>query len=77
MAANDRYVRESRTGGWEVVKEGHRRATARSDTKAGALARARDLTRREGGGEVRVLNGSGKIVSSKTVHGVRRSRKAA
>jgi hypothetical protein len=60
MAANDRYVRESAGGGWEVVKEGHRRATAHSSSKAGALAQARAMARREGG-EVRLLR-DGKIV---------------
>jgi Uncharacterized protein conserved in bacteria (DUF2188) len=63
MAANDRYVRESAGGGWEVVKEGHRRATAHSSSKAGALAQARAMARREGG-QVRLLR-DGKIVPSK------------
>lgn len=63
MAANDRYVRESAGGGWEVVKEGHRRATAHSSSKAGALAQARAMARRDGG-EVRILR-DGKIVPSR------------
>jgi hypothetical protein len=73
MASNDRYVRESADGGWEVVKEGHRRATARSSSKAGALAQARAMARREGG-EVRVLR-DGKIVPRQPAS--RRNGKAA
>ena len=67
MASNDRYVRPRSGGGWDVLKDGHRRATAHADTKEKAIARARELTRRDGGGEVRVLNTTGKIVDSKTV----------
>jgi hypothetical protein len=67
MASNDRYVQPRRGGGWDVLKEGHRRATAHADSKEKAIARARELTRQDGGGEVRVMNDSGKIVASKTV----------
>lgn len=68
MARSDRYVVPNKEGGgWNVVKEGHRRATAHADTQAKAVTRARDLIRREGGGELRVMNRSGKIVSSDTV----------
>jgi hypothetical protein len=71
MARNDRYVRQTVDGDWVVLKEGHRRATAQASSQRDALARAKALTRREGGGEVRVMNRSGKIVHSDTV---RRSR---
>jgi uncharacterized protein DUF2188 len=68
MAKSDRYViPNEKQGGWDVVRTGHRRATAHADTQAKAIARARQLTSREGGGEVRVLNRAGKIVASKTV----------
>jgi hypothetical protein len=67
--ANRRYVRESSEGGWEVIKEGHRRATAYAKTKQGALARARAIARREGGGEIQVTNQADKVVSSATVTG--------
>jgi hypothetical protein len=67
MASNDRYVQPGTGGGWDVVKDGHRRATAHAETKEKAIARARELTRRDGGGEVRVMNGTGKIVDSRTV----------
>lgn len=68
MAKSDRYVvPNSERGGWDVVKEGHRRATAYADTQEKAVSRARDLIRRDGGGELRIMNRSGKIVSSNTV----------
>jgi hypothetical protein len=63
-----RYVRPATTGkGWEIVKEGHRRATARASTKAAAIADARTLVRREGGGEIRVMNRDGKLTDASTV----------
>lgn len=65
--ASTRYVRENADGGWDVVKEGHRRATVRMADRSSAVARARDIVRREGGGEVRVMNKMGKIVDSRTV----------
>jgi hypothetical protein len=58
-----------------VVKEGHRRATAHGATKEDAVATARRLVRQEGGGEVVVLNRTGKVVDSSTV--ARPRRKAA
>lgn len=68
VARNDRYVVPNETtGGWDVVKDGHRRATAHAETKAKAVARARDLIRREGGGQLRVMSTTGKIVASNTV----------
>jgi hypothetical protein len=62
-----RYVKQGHSGGWEVVKEGHQRATAHGATKMAAVNTARRLTRQEGGGEVRVLNRTGKIVGQDTV----------
>lgn len=59
---NTRYVRKTSGGSWEVIKEGHVRATGRSRTKGGAIEVARDATKQEGGGEVLVLNQTGKIV---------------
>jgi hypothetical protein len=67
MAKVTRYVKENATGGWDVVKAGHRRATAHGATKAGAISRATAMTRRDGGGEVVVLNQAGKMVASKQV----------
>jgi len=76
--ATRRDIKKNSSGGWDVLREGDRRASVRVDTKERALARARDVVRREGGGEVRQVNDAGKIVSSSRVgansqSGVRRS----
>lgn len=76
MARNNRYVKQNEAGGWDVVKEGHRRATAHASTKASAVAAATAMTRREGGGEVRVLNDAGKVVAANTVSARRRTGRA-
>jgi hypothetical protein len=64
---NTRYVRKTSSGSWEIVKEGHVRATGRSRTKTGAIAAARTAARADGGGEVLVLNRTGKVVQSDSV----------
>jgi len=64
---NTRYVKQAKDGGWDVVKEGHRRATAHGATKNAAIGAARELIRMEGGGEVLVLNRTGKVVESDKV----------
>jgi hypothetical protein len=66
MAAK-RYVVPTKSGGWDIVKEGDRRGTTRAKTKTQAIDRARDIVRREGGGEVRVMNRDGKMTGSATV----------
>ncbi|HET9676739.1 MAG TPA: DUF2188 domain-containing protein [Solirubrobacterales bacterium] len=73
---SDRYVQQAADGGWDVVKEGHVRATAHGVTKQDAVRTARELVRQEGGGEVLVLNRSGKVVESDRIKR-RRSRAAA
>jgi len=65
--ATKRYVKQNAHGDWEVLKEGHRRAPHHYDTQQKALSRARELTRREGGGEIRVVNTMGKVVDAVTV----------
>jgi Uncharacterized protein conserved in bacteria (DUF2188) len=70
---NTRYVKKASGKGWDVVKEGHRRATAHGATKADAVETARELIREEGGGgEIRILNRTGKVVDASKVS---RSRK--
>ena len=65
---NTRYVKKAASGsGWDVVREGHRRATAHGATKADAVKTAQDLVRQEGGGEIRILNRTGKVVDESTV----------
>lgn len=66
MAAK-RDIKRNASGGWDVLREGDRRAAVRADTKERALARARDVVRREGGGEVRLINEAGKIIRSSQV----------
>ncbi len=69
---SNRYVQETTEGGWDVVKEGHVRATAHGATKRDAMRAARELVRNDGGGEVLVLNRSGKIVEADRVRHSRR-----
>lgn len=64
---NTRYVKKASGRGWDVVKEGHRRATAHGATKTDAVKAARELVRQEGGGEIRVLNRTGKVVNESKV----------
>jgi Uncharacterized protein conserved in bacteria (DUF2188) len=66
----NRYVQPSKQdGGWDIVKEGHRRATAHAATQEQAVTHARTLTRQEGGGEVRIRDRSGKISEMFVVQG--------
>ena len=74
--ASRRYVKKASNGGWDVVKDGHRRATAHGATKRDAVSAARSLVREEGGGEVQVMNHTGKIVEIKRVP-AKRGRAAA
>jgi uncharacterized protein DUF2188 len=63
-----RYVQKAPDGkGWNVVREGHRRATVHRATKADAVQAARELTRQEGGGKIRILNRTGKVVDESRV----------
>lgn len=66
MAAK-RYVRENKSGGWEVLREGDRRSAVLAPTKNKAVARARQIVRNEGGGEIRVVDRAGKVVASNKV----------
>jgi len=70
---NTRYVKKATGGrGWDVVREGHRRATAHGATKAAAVKTARELVLQEGGGEIRVLNRTGKVVKESKVSAPRK-----
>ncbi len=77
MASNDRYVQPNREGGWDVIKEGHRRATAHAETRSKAVTAARTMTRRDGGGEVRILNSAGKLIESRSVPKLAPARRKA
>jgi hypothetical protein len=65
---NDRYVQPNKErGGWDVVKEGHHRASAHTRTKAEAINRAREIVRNQGGGELRIKNERGRLIDSDTI----------
>jgi Uncharacterized protein conserved in bacteria (DUF2188) len=64
---NTRYVKKASGRGWDVIKEGHRRATAHGATRADAVNVARELVRLEGGGEVQVLDRTSKTVETRKV----------
>ena len=69
-----RYVREM-DGQWEVLEEGAKRGAMRAETKEKAVAQARAVVRRQGGGEVRVVNQTGKVVRSAEVRRQRRAKR--
>lgn len=74
MAAT-RYVREA-DGQWEVLEEGAKRSATRADTKARAVEQARAIVRRKGGGQILVVNESGKIERAARVGRARRKKAA-
>jgi len=68
---HDRYVvPNSERGGWDVLKEGHERASAHTPTKREAIDRGREIVGNLGGGELRIANKQGRIIDSDTIpHG--------
>lgn len=56
-----------RSKNWAVVKPGAERASGIFDTQREAEGRAKEIVRREGGGEVRIHNRKGQIRDSDTV----------
>ena len=50
-----------------MVKEGHKQASAHTETKAEAIDRARQIVRNQGGGELRIKNEQGRLIDSDTV----------
>jgi hypothetical protein len=72
-----RYVQPSKNDdGWEVVKEGHRRATVHAATQAQAVASARALARGEGGGKISVKDRTGKISDTVVVQSASPTRRS-
>jgi hypothetical protein len=65
--ASNRYVKQNADGSWDVLKEGHRRSIVQESSKQAAVDRARSAVRREGGGEIRIMNRAGKMVESRNV----------
>jgi uncharacterized protein YdaT len=67
---SDRYVvPNNERGGWDVKKEGAKRASAHTDRKVEAVDRAREIVRNERGGEIRIQNKKGKLIDSHTIRG--------
>lgn len=67
--ANRNVQHNERLGGWEIVRADERLASDFDETKEGAVEKAQEMVRREGGGEVRVKNDLGKVVESRTISG--------
>jgi hypothetical protein len=66
----DRYVEPNQErGGWDVVKEDHKRVSVHTERKAEAVARAHQIVTNEGGGEVRVADKHGKFQSGQQIKG--------
>lgn len=63
---NDRWVIPYE-GGWAVAKESRERVSAKLDTQAEAIERAREIIRNAGGGELTVLGEDGQIRQKNTV----------
>lgn len=64
---NCRHVVPNADGGWDVVAPGGKRRSAHTDTQAEGIARAREIVRNAGGGEVRIHGRDGRIRDSDTV----------
>lgn len=64
---NRRNVVPNKDGGWDVKKADAGRASAHADTQAQAIARAKEIVHRAGGGEVTIHGRDGKIRDSDTV----------
>src|SRR5205085_1362909 len=65
--ANAREVRPDASGKWRVIKPGGQRSSANFETQAAAIARAREILERNGGGELRVAGRDGAIRQADTI----------
>jgi hypothetical protein len=64
---NERHVTPHPDGGWQVSKPGANRSSARADTQADAIDRAREILQGDGGGEIVIHRPDGRIRDSDTV----------
>lgn len=64
---NERHVVPDGNGGWKVVAPHAERASARTETQAEAIDRARGIVGNTGGGEVVIHRPDGRIRDSDTV----------
>lgn len=67
MGRNERHVTKNDEGRWDVVAPGAKRASSSHHTQAEAVARARQIVGRSGGGEVITHGVDGRIRDSDTV----------
>ena len=67
---SDRYVQPNKQrGGWDVVKEDHKRVSAHEQRKADAVKVARRIIKNQGGGELRIKDEQGQFIDSDTIRG--------
>lgn len=64
---NDRYVQQRQDGRWELVKQGHRRASAIGGTQAEMVDRGRKVVGNAGGGELVIKGRDGRIRDKDTI----------
>jgi hypothetical protein len=62
-----RHVVPNPKGGWDIKKPGTSQAIVHTDTKDEAIARARQIVKNQGGGEVRIHGKDGRIQDSDTI----------
>lgn len=67
MTKQNYYIYGNRGDGYTVKRQGAKRASARTDTKAEAERIAKSLCREHGGGEVQIRRSNGQIMDSDTV----------
>jgi hypothetical protein len=67
MARNERHVTPHPDGGWQVEAPGAGRASARTDTQADAINRAREILQNDGGGELIIHRPDGSIRDADTI----------
>ena len=63
----EQHVVPNPSGGWDVKKPGAPRASSHHNTQAEAEARAKEILRNAGGGEVVIHNRQGRIRDSDTI----------
>jgi hypothetical protein len=67
MAKNDRTVSRRADGTWANKKDGAKRASSTHPTQRAAESEARQMLKRQGGGELKVKGEDGRIRSKDTI----------
>lgn len=62
-----RHIVPNPDGGWDVVKDGAKRASAHADTQSAAQDRGREILHNAGGGELVTHGRDGQIRSKDTI----------